>query len=234
MKRTSAILLLMLLSPIAVAQDEDPWAGKASLGFLATTGNSENTSGSAAAEVSYTRDRWKHVLDALALGAQDTVDTTAEAYQLGWKSDYSLSESDYVFGTVRWQKDKFSGYDQQTSEGIGYGRRLINTDVHTLNAEIGAGAKQSTLRDGTKRDETILLGGLDYNWKFSETAGFGQKVRFESGSDNTYLESTTELKASLMENLALVASYTVQNNSDVPIGSEKTDTFTAISVEYGF
>ena len=234
MNRICGGLLLVILNTYAMAQDESPWAGKASLGFLATSGNSENTSGNAAAEVSYTRDNWKHTVDASAIGAQDSIDTTAEAYQFGWKSDYSLSEFNYVFGTVRWQKDKFSGYDQQMSEGVGYGRRLITAEAHILNAEIGVGAKQSDLRDGTTQDDVILLGGLDYTWRITETAQFGQNIRFESGSDNTYLESVTALKASLYENLALVVAYTVKNNSDVPAGSEKTDTFTAISVEYGF
>jgi putative salt-induced outer membrane protein len=34
--------------------------------------------------------------------------------------------------------------------------------------------------------------------------------------------------------LALVLSYTIKNNSDVPAGVEETDTFTAISLEYAF
>jgi putative salt-induced outer membrane protein YdiY len=35
-------------------------------------------------------------------------------------------------------------------------------------------------------------------------------------------------------NLALVASYVIKSNSDVPVGIEKTDRYTAISLEYGF
>lgn len=234
MIRMSLAALLLLAGGIAQAQDESPWAGRASLGYLATTGNSENSSANAAFEISHTGDRWKHTLDASALGAQDTNTTTAEAYQLGWKSDLSLSEFDYLFASARWQKDKFSGYDQQTTEAIGYGRRLINSDVHILNAEIGVGAKQADLRDGTSQDETILLGALDYSWIITETAKFSQDVRVESGSENTYLESVSALSAKLYENLALVVSYTIKNNSDVPLGSEKTDTFTAISLEYAF
>jgi putative salt-induced outer membrane protein len=37
-----------------------------------------------------------------------------------------------------------------------------------------------------------------------------------------------------METLNLVFSYTIKNNSDVPVGTEKTDTFTAINIEYPF
>ena len=63
---------------------------------------------------------------------------------------------------------------------------------------------------------------------------FTQDLLAESGSENTYLESKTALSAKLVGNLALVASYTIKNNSDVPLGTEKTDTYTALSLEYGF
>jgi putative salt-induced outer membrane protein len=56
----------------------------------------------------------------------------------------------------------------------------------------------------------------------------------ESGSENTFIESVSEVKATLIGELALVASYTIRRNTTVPAGSEKTDTFTALSLEYAF
>ncbi|MGI9308794.1 MAG: DUF481 domain-containing protein, partial [Gammaproteobacteria bacterium] len=54
------------------------------------------------------------------------------------------------------------------------------------------------------------------------------------GSSNTYTESVTKLKASMTGALALTLSYTIRHNSDVPPDTEKSDRFTAISLEYGF
>ena len=56
----------------------------------------------------------------------------------------------------------------------------------------------------------------------------------EAGKSNTYAESVTAISAKLLGDLALVASYTIRNNSDVPPLTEKTDTFTALSLEYVF
>jgi hypothetical protein len=42
------------------------------------------------------------------------------------------------------------------------------------------------------------------------------------------------IKARLVGNLALVASYTLKRNSDVLPEIEETDTFTALSLEYAF
>ena len=144
------------------------------------------------------------------------------------------SEASFLFGRLNWRNDRFSGYDTQFSQTVGYGRRLIDKEAHKLNAEIGAGARQSDLADGTSENETILRGDLKYTWLLSENSEFRQNFVVESGSANTYVESVTALSAKLLGNLALVASYTVKNNSDVPPLTEKTDTYTALSLEYIF
>ncbi len=236
LNRVFALLLVSVSLP-AIAQQEqgdDPWSGKATLGYLATSGNTENSNLNTGLEITYEPNRWKHRLRALAINAAENEVTTAEAYELGWKSELSLGESNFLFGRITWRKDRFSSYDQQFSQTVGYGRRLINTDAHRLNAEIGAGARQSDLVDGTKEEEFILRGGLDYLWKISDTAEFSQLLGVESGDKNTYLESVTALKSTLIGRLALVASYTVKHNTDVLPTREKTDTYTALSLEYAF
>lgn len=215
-------------------QEADAWLVEATLGYLATSGNTESSSLNSGFSAAYASGKWLHSLDAIAINATEDEETTAEAYALGWKSEYSLTDSDFLFGRLDWRKDRFSGYDRQLSETIGYGRRLIDTGVHVLNAEIGAGARQSDLADGTTENEAIGRAGLHYLWQFSETAQFTQVLAVESGSENTYLEAVSALTARLAGDLALVASYTIKNNSDVPAGSEKTDTFTALSLEYSF
>ena len=227
--------LLAAMPAVAAEQEqESPWAGKATLGYLATSGNTDNSNLNSAFEISYTRNDWKHSFKAHAINATENQTTTAESYEAGWKSERDFSEGNYLFGQLDWRKDRFSGYDQQFSQTIGYGRRLIDTDRHRLNIEAGLGARQSDLADGTSQNETILRGGLDYTLKISDNSEFFQGLVVESGNENTYLESVTKLSANLVGNLALVASYTIKNNSQVPAGTEKTDTFTALSLEYKF
>lgn len=215
-------------------EEEGPWSGKAALGYLATSGNAENSTLNTSFEVGYETGDWQHVLEAFAIHATEGNSTTAEAYRLGWKSERKLSEHDFLFGRIDWRKDRFSGFDTQVSQSVGYGRHLIASSAHTLNAEIGLGARQSERRDGGKEDEMIARGGLSYKWLLSESAEFNQDFVIESGKENTYLESVSALKTRLIGNLALVASYTVKNNSDVPVGTENTDSYSALSLEYSF
>ena len=242
MMRASVTLTLTLLSTVVMAQEsteagkEDPWSGNATLGYLATSGNTDNTSLNTGFEIGYTSGKWLHMLRAKAINNSQDDETTAEAYEAGWKTDYSFSETSYVFGRLDWRKDRFSGYERQVSQSIGYGRRLIDAEAHTLNLEVGVGARQQVLRDlaQTEEDDVIFRAGLDYTWRFSETAEFRQDLITESGESNTFIESVSAVKASLIGEIALVASYTIRNNSDVPVGTEETDTFTALSLEYTF
>lgn len=230
--------LLVFAAPSLAAEEEaeeaSPWSGSVKLGYLATSGNTDSSSLNSGFQITYSLELWQHEATAAAIHSTESNATTAEAYDFGWKSARNLTEHDFLFGRLNWRKDRFSSYDQQFSQAVGYGRRLIDSEAHKLNAEIGLGARQSDFIDGTDESESIVSGRLTYNWLMSETSTFGQTIAVESGSSNTYVESVTQLKARLIGGLALVASYTVKNNSDVLPGTEKTDTFTALSLEYAF
>lgn len=217
-----------------VEKEAGPWSGKAALGFLATSGNTESSNLNGGFAVAYSTGKWTHSLEASAVSTREEDVTTAEAYAAGWKSEYNVSEHNFLFARANWRQDRFSGYEQQLSQSVGYGRRLIDTGKHFLNAELGGGARQAELSDGTMEDEFIFRGGLNYQWKLNDTASFTQDLTSEHGSDNTYFEAVSAIKTKLFEHLALVASYTVKNNSQVPVDNENTDTFTALSIEYSF
>lgn len=237
MNLNKTIFLIALLSPVSLmaqAEPESPWSGKATLGYLATSGNTENSTLNTGVEVGFATGKWQHIANAAAINASENEVTTAEAYELGWKTERNLTDVDFVFGRLGWRKDNFGAFDTQFSQTVGYGRRLIKTDKHLLNVEAGFGARQSELQTGATENETIFRGGAYYKWLFSETAEFRQDLTVESGNENTYLESVSAVSAKLLGNLALVASYKVKHNTDVPPLTEKTDTFTALSLEYVF
>ncbi len=230
-------LLGMLLTTVpALADDGDggPWSGLARLGYLSTSGNTDTDNINARFELGYATGRWNHSGFAAAIGAREDDRTTAEAYELGARTTFDFNEFDYVFAQASWRKDKFSGYDQQISESLGYGRRLINTERQYLNVEIGAGARQAKLRDGVSQNEAILRFGSDYEYRFNDVAALNLDLAVESGSDNTFTEAVAAVRTQLLGRLALVVSYTVRNNSSVPVGTSRRDTYSALSLEYKF
>jgi putative salt-induced outer membrane protein len=239
-RQAAGVLALIVGAAPAMAHEEEaeqdtgPWYGRAALGYLASSGNTENSNMKALLEIGYEKERWNHLFNALAINSMENEQTTAEAYEWGFKSELSFSEFNYLFGRLDWRKDRFSSYETQFSQTAGYGRRLLNNDRHNLDAEVGFGARQSELIDGTAEDEFIVRGGLKYTWAISENAEFRETLAVEAGDQNTYLESVTALSATLVGDLALVASYTVKHNTDVLPGLEETDTYSALSLEYLF
>ena len=47
-------------------------------------------------------------------------------------------------------------------------------------------------------------------------------------------DPVTKLTANIRGDISVVLSYRIRNNSDVPVGTVKTDTFTAVALEYAF
>ncbi len=228
--------------------DTGPWSGTLAAGYARTSGNSDSSAANLKGEGRYDRNRWHHILGGTAVGTSSAANrdsesvTTAEAYWAGWQSQYDISETLYGFGSIDWYKDRFSAYDQQVYEAAGIGWRILRGDRHFLDLEVGAGAKQADLQNGENQDEAIgVLRGV-YTWKISKNATFVQKVAVLSGSDNTYTETVSELKAGVIGNLSMVLGYIYKHNSDVAIDTslitprpfDKTDTYTTISLEYGF
>ena len=214
--------------------EKDIFAGRLTLGYLASSGNTDTSSFNGKLVMGWDLEKWRHATMFSGIRSEENNVTTAENYQAGYKADRKFGEKNYLFATLAWEQDEFSGFEKRTTEAVGYGRRVLETDSQLLDLEIGAGARQSELTDGTERDETIGRVAGNYKWTFTETSDFGQQLMVESGSENTYTESVTQLSVKVMGNLDLAVSYTVKRNSSVPLGNEKMDTYTTVSVQYDF
>lgn len=233
MPRVSRLLALAALAPLAAAAE--PWSGELAAGYLATAGNSQTQSLNGKLALDYTTSLWKNAFLATAISSADNEGSTAERYTVGDKLDYNFSERDYAFLALEWEKDLFGGIRERTSQTVGYGRHVLTGPVHRLDLEAGAGARQTEAGITGERDDD-LIGRLfgKYSAQLSETSSFVQTLKLETGDTNTFTESVSELKASILGNLAAALSYTVRHNSDVPAGTEKTDTFTAVNLSYAF
>jgi putative salt-induced outer membrane protein len=233
-----ALTSLLLLVDGARAQDsedaQETISGKAAFGYLATQGNTDSTNVNAALKLVYALTNWSHDFDLSAVAATNNEETNAEAYSGKYAARRSYGESSFLFTTLDWQRDRFSAYDEQVSESVGYGRRLIDRERHDLSVEIGVGARQSQVVDGTEQDEAIARGAVNYEFALNDTTNFTQDFSVESGSSNTNIQAVSALRARLFGDIALVLSYRLKHNSVVPDGRENMDSYSSISLEYAF
>lgn len=226
---------MTVLAPFAAFGEDAPtskWKSDAELGLVITKGNTETQNVNAKLNVLNERAQWRHEGHIEALQTSSGDETTAEKYLASYKVDYKFTDVDYAFGMFKYENDRFSGYDYQTSETVGYGRRVVKTEAVTLDLELGAGARQTEPKAGDRTDESIVRGALNLGWAVSPTAVFTEQLTVEAGEEATITTSVTALKAKINTSLAMSLSYTVKNTSDVPPGIEETDTQTAVTLVY--
>jgi putative salt-induced outer membrane protein len=247
LKTTAALLLLAALTAQLALADPPPppkqgLSGQVDFGWVATHGNTQNSTTKFKGEVDYDTAPWHFSLLGTAVGASQSGQTTAEAYQLDGKTKYDLNPKVYLFGLVDYNKDRFSGYDHQLFETAGFGWHVYKSAAQEFNLEAGVGATQSKTREITgpplvpseSRNELVGRAGIEYIWTISPTATFSEKASSLIGSSNTYVESTTEVRVKVVSNLALVLGYLVRYNTQVPDDTHKTDTLASVSLGWKF
>ncbi len=207
---------------------------EAELGIVSTTGNTDTQSLNGRFSISSEGARWRHEADLKGHYASDSSKTTAQRLVVGAKTEYKRSEVDYSFATLRYEDDRFSGYDYRVIATAGYGRRFFPSKATTLNVEGGPGYRYSREHeDGTERD-VIMRGAAIFEWRLSGSATFTEEVSIEAGERGKVIESVASLNARINSNLALKTSYTVRHNTKVPQDTRKTDTVTAVTLVYTF
>ncbi|VAW84322.1 hypothetical protein MNBD_GAMMA18-1890 [hydrothermal vent metagenome] len=231
---------LMLSSSIAallfsVTAHASPFTGEAELGWISTSGNSKTDSLNIKAKGEKTYGKIKHHLTGEVLNSSSAEATTAERYLLGYKADYTVTDKGYVFLSLNYEKDRFSGYDQRTNELLGYGRQFHDNETLKTRAELSVGARQSKLDDGgSSENEMVVKVQGNLEWTVSETALFSQDVAVEVGDDSTISKSITGLKVNINSSLAMKLTYTVKHTSEVPDGVKKLDSERVATIVYSF
>ncbi len=244
MKKTTMVLTLasslLVTTNVYAEKEKSPWTSSVELGVINTTGNTKTQTTAAKADVTYEVEKWRHNGHAEAYGSssEDAVTgesvTSAERYLLAGKSDYKFTEYDYAFGLVKLQKDLFSGFEYEHVVALGYGRKLIKQAVMELDVEVGPGVRFYKVDDGVADEEALLRLAGKYWWAITEHSKFTQDLIVEIGENLTSTTSVTGLQANINSALAMKLTFTVKNKSDVPVGTEETDTETALTLVYNF
>lgn len=231
----STLLVSSLALPFA-AQAENHIKASTELGYIATSGNTDNETLIFKFDVEHNWETWRNKLHGEALRTDASGTTSAEKYRIEDQLDYKFNKTDYVFANGEYEDDRFSGFDYTAKLAAGYGRRVLNSDVHTLDLE--AGPSQRFFKadiDGAK-DQDELFGRINANYlyNFSKSANFQQQLEYEIGEDSSLGKSISSVKAQLNGSLALKVSYTVKYTEEVPAGTDDTDTETVVTLVYTF
>jgi putative salt-induced outer membrane protein len=238
------ILMAILLTPVAHAQAK--WTGKAELGVLLASGNTEAKSANTKFDLKRESEKWINTFFVGALYGENAEFPTAERYEQKYQLDYKINDRLSWFGAVRGEEDRFSGFAYQTTVSTGASYKFIDNPSTKLQASLGAGyrrLKNETLVktdagevidriDGEVESNPVVTLSSDFEHAFNEHTKITNKLLAESGSDNTALQDDVALQVSMTETLALAVGVGIRYNTDPPPLAESTDTLTTINLVY--
>lgn len=228
--------LSIAMSGIAVAAESDPeWNTQAELGVVVTSGNTDTSTVNAKIDATYEEGKLRYNAHAEALKTESNDVTSGEKYLASGKVDYKISDKNFTFGLISYEKDRFSGFEYQASVVAGIGRRIYDENQMTLDVEAGPGVRfYKTTATNFSDEDPMLRVAAKYKWDISPTSVFTEDLSSEIGDELTVTKSVTALTANIDGSLAMKLSFTVKNTSDVPVGSKKTDTETGVTLVYSF
>lgn len=231
------LFLLLVISHSAFAQDaeERPYDASASVGYVGTSGNTEITTLNTEFLLTYYDEKWTHNFRFNALSSRENGTGKAERYVIANKSDYALMDEDkYLYALASYTDDRFSGFDYQAIATLGYGQYLIRGNGHDLQGFAGVGYRQNDSKATGSEGEAVLTLGEEYDWVISETSSLTQALTFDIGDKRTITTFEIGLESNIIDRISTKIAFQYRNNSDVPVGIEKTDTQTSISLVYTF
>lgn len=244
--RALAVSAALLAGPIALAQEsesegEGGWSGEGEFGLVRTTGNSETETVNAGLGVTYEQDVWVHDAGLSALSASEEGTKTAERYQLTGKTEYHTSDRTHWFGSLRYEEDKFSGFDHQGILTAGYGWTVVEQETSFLDLELGLGARRTQAADDPEagfspdaETDAVLRGAAEYWWQFTANARLQNDFLVETGEDNTFVQNQLGLRVAINDRFAVKLGYEVRHNTEAPKDIEETDTVSTVNLVYSF
>jgi len=218
----------------STAPQENVWRGDAELGYLETGGNVNTRSFQTRGRVQYERGKWRHTGRLDIVITEDEGVTTTEQYKATQKSAFKLSAADYLFGLVRYTRNRFQNLNYQFAEVAGYGRRVVKNEAVELDVEAGAGARQTRTLAEEDHAEGIYVVASELDWTLNTRSRFAEAVYVESGRLNTLTTSSTSLTLLIEKDFSMKMSYEVTHNSDVEPGVKRTDTVSTVTLVYSF
>jgi putative salt-induced outer membrane protein len=208
------------------------WTGSGQLGAAVTTGNVEQKSFTAGLDLKRDGIRWRHRANALF----DILDTDTGNDQqrilAGYQVDYKFSERFYAWGRFEYEKNREAGIKRRFAQSAGLGWRAVAGERVTWDLEAGPALRQTLFITG-EENSLAVRGASRFLWQLSDTAAFSNDT-FMFWDDAGSVQNTAALTSKLFGALSARLSFNLAWEEQPPIGLEKLDTTSRITLVYDF
>jgi putative salt-induced outer membrane protein len=238
------------------------FTASAQLGILYLTGNTRSADIKTGLDLRFERGLWRSffVFDLLVKKTEieneistDEIDTSFDTTDQKWsvssQTNYTLdaTKQNYIYGSVFYEEDRFSGFDSQASMSTGWGRRWFESKEASFDADVGPGFKRdvtqvtveeiATGMTSKTQDTLILQAQALYIRKINEHIEFKQllvvKHAIEAGQNSIY-KAESSITSKLIDSLQLKLNFVIDYNSKVDDDKENLNTETSAVLIYSF
>ena len=210
------------------------WSGKGELGFFNSTGNAENTGLTASFSLVRQGINWRHKLRGRADYQESNGVTTREQFLAAYEPNLQISDRLFAFALAQYERDRFQGFSARYSLSGGLGANVIVEDDMTLSVQAGPAYRRTELIGGETLTNLAGNASLDFDWQIADMLTFTQDASaFVQSGSSTFI-SDSGLQASIASDVSVRLSYTVEYDTEPPLGAENTDTLSRITIVYDF
>lgn len=238
MTKKLTLLSLIFFSSLSLASHLQGSKHSIQLGGSLNTGNAETTNVTTKFESEMEYEPWGYSLNVEGQLASSKGVESARSLKTNGEIHYTISSQSYLFTKGSIVYDKYATYNFIIREAAGMGRILLHSPIHELSMEAGPGGIHRRI-SGTEefQNEPILNVSGKYTCHISDTAEFKQTLSTDFGRLNTHTEASSAISTTVIKNLAMQLSFTINHNSRIPplsTNTKKTDTITKATIVYTF
>ncbi|MEM1028426.1 MAG: DUF481 domain-containing protein [Planctomycetota bacterium] len=215
------------------------WDKTLSAGVNGSDGNTESLSVYAAFDTGYEdkNDRWDFNARVF-YGEEDGVNTRNE-YQAQLTKDWLLPDEDYFFfANLKYENDRFTGWEERTSGYLGVGYDVIKRDNYMVVARLGVGGSYEA---GVINEFTPeLMVGVEGEWTIDDRSSLKYYTYFFPYLDPVFDEfrNTTGLAYQIAidqgKGISLRLGAENEYNSAAAAGTEENDLKYFMALVYDF
>lgn len=236
--------LILCLFSFSLALDEKKQNFSASLGVVATSGNSQTTTVRGNIDYTYKGETWREYLKLTALYGKSKGKKNAERIE-GWGRLEKRFFPIFVFWDINYYRNPFQGYKHSIGTGPGIGIYIFKNEKIYLSTSYYVYRVYNELTDKytapiTNYIENYFLHHIEerFRIKILKNIKFKQRIIYKLTSRTNkdyFITAENSLENKITKNLSMEISYNI-NYQNLPVGDniKKLDTIFITSIKYTF
>jgi putative salt-induced outer membrane protein len=201
--------------------------------FVNSAGNAESTSLGVRGELIYRPDPWMLKMRGAFVRLESEEELEAQSFTWLFRAERPIRPRLALFAQHDYLRDLFAGIEHKNVVSGGVSYKAIETARQTLVLDGGLGVSNEQRVLGEDETTAVLLGGVGYKVKISETTELTEDLRFEqslSDGDDWRLDNAVAVVAKITEIFALKVSNVIRYANEPVEGFESTDTITSVAL----